>query len=149
MMKDFKKKFKSQKNEVDEMESNEKHEFDMAQAARKNQIAGLEASVSEDEGTLGEKEDEKNMADEDLTKTTADKNADDAFLADLTTQCEEKATTWDQRSKTRSGELTALSKALAALEGEVVRNYGANSKLVLEQGAVTAVAPKQTPEEKD
>merc|ERR1719487_320923 len=107
------------------MESNEKHEFDMAQAARKNQIAGLESSVSEDEGTVGEKEDEKNTADEDLTKTTADKNADDAFLADLTTQCEEKATTWDQRSKTRSQELTALSKALDALMGSVAGNYGA------------------------
>jgi hypothetical protein len=38
MMMDFEKKFKVHKNDLDESESKTKHTFDMAQAARKNQI---------------------------------------------------------------------------------------------------------------
>merc|ERR1719456_1428908 len=129
MMQDFEKKFKGHKNEADKAEAEERHTFDMAQAARKNQIKALEDSVKESETEEGEKENEKNMADEDKTKTTADREADQAFLDDLTVQCEDKAKLWDQRSTTRAAELKALAGALAALKGEVEGNYGANKKL--------------------
>merc|ERR1719478_2087432 len=99
---DFQKKFKSHKNEVDASESEQKHTFDMAQAARKNK-----------------------------TKTDADSKADDAFIQDLASQCEAKAKAWDQRSSTRSAELTALAKALEVMKSEVAGNFGSNKKLVL------------------
>merc|ERR1719421_1819851 len=129
MMMDFKKKFKSHKNDVDEAENAEKHTFDMAQAARMNQLKALKDNVEEAEKEVGEKEAQKESAEEDNAKTTQDKSMDSAFLDDLTTQCEAKAKTWDQRSQTRSAELTALSKALGVLQGQVVENYGANKKL--------------------
>jgi hypothetical protein len=50
-------------------------------------------------------------------------------MDDLTSQCEEKATAWDARSKTRSAELTAIAAALDTLKGEVSGNYAANKKL--------------------
>merc|ERR1719161_1146330 len=54
-------------------------------------------------------------------------------MDDLTEQCEEKATAWDARSKTRANELTAIAEATKTLKGEVVDNYSANKKLNLAQ----------------
>lgn len=61
---------------------------------------------------------------------THDKEADESFLKELTGTCETKAKLFDQRSSTRSAELTAISEAISTLESGVAPNYGANKKLV-------------------
>merc|ERR1719482_1330533 len=57
--------------------------------------------------------------------------ADQAFMKDLTEQCETKAKDFDQRSKTRSAEITAITEAIEILKSGVQPNYSANKKLVL------------------
>merc|ERR1719162_479994 len=88
MMKEFLKKFKVHKEDVDADENEVSHTFDMAQAARKNTLKALQDQVAEDSKTSSEKQEAKNMAADDNTKTIADKDADNAFLNDLASQCE-------------------------------------------------------------
>merc|ERR1719271_849999 len=94
------KTFKVNKNDVDAEEAEKKHTFDMAQGARKNQIKALQETLEQTEKESAEKEEQNNIAKQDLAKTSADRTADKQFMKDLTEQCEEKATAWDARSKT-------------------------------------------------
>merc|ERR1719171_641658 len=96
------KTFKVNKNDVDAEEAEKRHTFDMSQGARKNQIKALEETLAESEKESADKEEQNNIAKEELAKTTADKTADNTFMDDLTEQCEEKAKAWDARSKTRA-----------------------------------------------
>merc|ERR1719460_370778 len=101
----------------------------MAAGARANIISSLKKQINVDE-TLSaskgeEKADTQGLKDE---ETTA-RNADQAFLDDLTSKCEAKAAAWDKRSTTRAGELTALGQAVELLKG-MSHTYGANAKLV-------------------
>merc|ERR1719235_2977575 len=130
LMIDTLKKFKVNKNDLDAEEAEKKHTFDMAQGARFNQIKALEQSLAEAESESAEKEEAKAKASDDKSKTTEDRDADNTFMNDLTSQCEAKAVAWDARSKTRSAELVALAAALDTLKGEVSGNYNANKKLV-------------------
>merc|ERR1719468_1424505 len=50
-------------------------------------------------------------------------------MDELTKQCGAKAEEWDQRSKTRSAELTAIAEATEILKSGVKDNYAANKNL--------------------
>jgi DNA repair exonuclease SbcCD ATPase subunit len=75
------------------------------------------------------KTEEMGKANVDKTTETKDMGADNEFMEILTEECEGKAEQFDQRSKTRVGELTALAGALDALAKKVAPSAGANKKL--------------------
>eukprot|EP00747_Dinoflagellata_sp_TGD_P143563 gnl/TRDRNA2_/TRDRNA2_176407_c1_seq21.p1 gnl/TRDRNA2_/TRDRNA2_176407_c1~~gnl/TRDRNA2_/TRDRNA2_176407_c1_seq21.p1 ORF type:complete len:692 (+),score=265.37 gnl/TRDRNA2_/TRDRNA2_176407_c1_seq21:88-2163(+) len=128
-LKDMKKTFKENKVDLDNAEFAAKAAFEKKKLGLQNEHQF--ASEDSDEKTaLVETKSEELAADKEAeTEETNAKAADNAFMKELTDQCESKAKQFDQRSKARTDELTALSSALDALESGVKPNYDANSKL--------------------
>lgn len=132
-------KFKKKKAEVEVAEEDKAHTFNMAQSARANSLRAQEDACAQLEETIASKEEASSKLSEEKTQTEADQNTDQTFLEALTTECEEQAKTWDQRSKSRSKELMALAEALTILKDKVAGTYGANKKLNLINSQTDAV----------
>ena len=98
--------------------------------ATSNQIKALEKSKSEKSASSAELEEELNAHTTKLQQTEDAHAADQNFLNDLTAKCEQKAKDWDQRSSTRTAELTAISEALEMLKGDVSKM---SSRLTLQR----------------
>jgi hypothetical protein len=107
---------------VDEQKTQQ--EYEMAQGGRENLKTAKLHSASKQNATSAELAVE--IAEKNQTKldTQADREADHAFLQDITTKCERKAEAWDARSTVRSGELEAIAKAMEILKGAAA-TYGA------------------------
>jgi len=120
------KNFKQKKIQVDNEERATMQAHEMAQGARNNQIKALEKAKSEKSQMSAQLDAELNEHGTERQQTIASHEAESAFLGDLTTKCEDKATHWDSRSETRGNELTAIATALELLKGDVKKMYGTN-----------------------
>merc|ERR1719453_2242165 len=120
------KTFKQKKIQADNEEMHSRQEYEMAAAARANQIKALNKAVTEKSEQVAALEEEINAAETEKLETENAKNADRQFLDDLAAKCEQKAQIYDQRSSTRTAELTAIAEALELLKGDVSKMYPAN-----------------------
>jgi hypothetical protein len=118
-LKDILKKAKKDKYDADQEEQVDRHDYELTSNARKNQIMSLRHQAERKTSAGAETEEQINALTTMLIETQAAHTADQNFLNDLEAKCEEKASDWDTRSKTRTSELTAISKALALLAGDV------------------------------
>jgi len=131
--------FKKMKKNLDFQESDINSAFESARLGLQNEMKFDAKEKAEKEAIIESKTEQMQSAKEDKIEETKDKDADDAFMKELTSNCEQTAGLFDQRSKTRSEELTALSEATAELEKGAVPNFGANKKLVgLQEEAVVS-----------
>mmetsp|Transcript_93352 Transcript_93352/g.302081 ORF Transcript_93352/g.302081 Transcript_93352/m.302081 type:complete len:692 (+) Transcript_93352:70-2145(+) len=122
--------FKAEKKQQDEDEFGAASASDKKVLAMANEKKFKEKSKMEKEELSAQLSEEKSDKDKEKTEETDDMSADTAFRTELTTQCEDKAKGWDQRSKSRADELTALAEATETLKSGVESNYDANKKLV-------------------
>jgi len=144
--------FTENKNTLDQEEFKGNSAFEKKRLGLQNEKTFKEREKAEKEKIEAFKEEEKSAKEKDKETETNDKKADQGFLDVLTTNCEEKAAAWDQRSTTRADELTAVSEAIETLKTGVVPKYSANKRLVglqrretVRAGAVVAATEAQRP----
>lgn len=82
------------------------------------------------------------MASEELTTTSADLLDDKQYAAELAQMCTDKAKTWDQRSKVRSDELSAITAALTIIKGTVKEKTSAATVRFVQQGVSVRMAER-------
>eukprot|EP00746_Dinoflagellata_sp_MGD_P147837 gnl/MRDRNA2_/MRDRNA2_80151_c0_seq1.p1 gnl/MRDRNA2_/MRDRNA2_80151_c0~~gnl/MRDRNA2_/MRDRNA2_80151_c0_seq1.p1 ORF type:complete len:572 (+),score=212.50 gnl/MRDRNA2_/MRDRNA2_80151_c0_seq1:202-1917(+) len=116
--------FRDKKYEKDNDEMKEKQEYEMEKGARDMQIKFLGELIEKNTKLSAEKAEKKasHETDRDDEKDLMDK--DQKFMDELTDTCEKKAEGWDKRSEKRSAEITAITKAIEALNSGAVQNYG-------------------------
>jgi len=129
----LKDEFLQNKKELDESEFGTNAAFERKRLGLQNEVKFATKDKNEKEQILEAKTEELALTEDEKAKETDAMNADQAFLDTVTTECEQKAKDWDQRSKARSDELTALSDALSTLKEGAAGQYSANKKLNLAQ----------------
>merc|ERR1719401_2402591 len=127
---DLRKYFLEKKKELDDAEFESNAAWEKRDTDLKNTADFQGRDKAEKEKISAYKQELMEKATAEKTEEEADAAADGQFLEVLKGQCEEKATLWDQRSKTRAGELTAIAECLSHLETGVATTYSANKKLV-------------------
>jgi len=130
VLKEMWKSITGEKREAVSAEQEDKHASDMMVNGKENKVEALDALIGKNEEITAAKSDERSGKQQDLETTQTDAGHDQEFLDELTEQCETKAELFDQRSKTRVDELTAIAGALEELKGTVSGKYQANKKLV-------------------
>jgi len=132
--------FVEDKKQLDLGELEAQHAFEDRDLNLKRTMKFQEKDKREKEKVLGDKTEQKETLEADKMEETKNMKSDKDFRSVLTDECEQKAHLWDQRSKARTDELTAISEAVSKLESGVKPNYAANEKLTDLQVASRPVA---------
>jgi chromosome segregation ATPase len=103
----------SQKEEM----ANQKAYEDL-KAAKEAEIAAGQEQIDKKTAELADTDEKNAQAKEDLEDTKKSLSADEEFLMVLKEKCSMTDKEWEERQKTRSLEMEAVSKALAVLSGD-------------------------------
>jgi len=122
--------FKRMKKTLDVEEFDINSAFESDTLGLNNEKKFKEQDRAEKEAIVASKTEEMETAKTDKDAEQKDRDADQSFMDELTKDCEEKATLFDQRSSTRAGEVKALNEATEELLKGAAPNYSANKKLV-------------------
>jgi len=144
----LKKTFKQNKDEMDQAEYEAATTSDKKVLGWSNEKKFKEKEKLEKETLSAKLSEEKNALEKDKSEEEADKQADTDFRTELTTQCQDKATEWDQRSKSRAQELTAIAEATEIMKSSVNDRYAVNKKLTglaTKRSAVVRAHGRSTP----
>jgi len=111
--------FRAEKNDVDASEVKSVAEYN---ALKQEKLDHIKAKNLEMDGAKKDKDkttSEISMSTEELTTVAADLLDDQQYLKELAEVCESKAKTWDQRSRVRADELSALTAATTIVKDSV------------------------------
>jgi len=129
MLEKLEDKFEDERSQLEKDETNARHAFDMLIQDLTAQIEQNEQARTEKSAARAAKKQAAADAKGDRTDTTATRDDDEKYLADLTATCEQKAGDFENRQQLRADEIVAVEKAIE----------------ILSSGAVSGAADKHLP----
>merc|ERR1719183_2459307 len=103
-------KFISERTTLEKEEMNAKQAYKMMTMDLQAQVDQATAEKESKSATKAKKLEAKATAEGDLKDTTATRDADATYLADLTATCEQKASDFESRQQLRTEEIIAIEK---------------------------------------
>jgi len=113
-------KFIDERTVQEKEEMNTQHAYEMLMQDLKAQTEQAEQDRTEKTATKAKKMQAKADAAADLVDTSTTRDADAAYLQDLTATCEQKASDFESRQQLRAEEIEAIQKAIEILQSEAV-----------------------------
>merc|ERR1719456_2224846 len=116
LLKSLKADFEKQKVESTKEETEDKNQYNLAKQAQDYAISEANSNRDAKNGDLADKK--ESLADNEATRDSEENDlaGDTADLNSVKADCTTKANEWDVRSKTRMGEIEAMSMAVKILE---------------------------------
>merc|ERR1719174_3659588 len=115
LMKGLEHKFEDDKVDADKAETNSINAYNLAKKARENAMDAAEDSKDAKESALSSCNEELTDAKAAKADTEEDLAADSATLEETEKSCRLKTNEWNERSKTREGEIEAINVAIKIL----------------------------------
>merc|ERR1719271_2229972 len=132
--------FRKTKADVDADEVKRVQEFDMFMQDRTDYVKAQTLALNEAKKTRDQKIEDIGTASQELTTVSADLLDDMQYLDELNTICSEKAKTWDQRTKLRANELTAITQATGIVKATVSEKTQSSTIRFAQTGTVLHLA---------
>merc|ERR1719172_67201 len=136
----LKEDFTATKVEVDETEVKSQQKFDMF---KQDKVDFIKAKNVELETAKKNRDDviaQIEAASEELSTVSAQLLADQEYMMELSKMCHEQAVTWDQRSRMRADELSALTSAINIVGGQVSEKTTAATVRLMQKKADISAA---------
>merc|ERR1719159_1234570 len=133
--------FRKEKADVDADEVKRVQKHDMFIQDRTDHVKAQTLSMEQAKADRDQKIEDIGTASQELTTVSADLLDDQRYLDELNTICSDKAKTWDQRTKLRANELTAITQATGIVKSTVVEKTQAGTVRLAQTGTVLHLAP--------
>jgi hypothetical protein len=132
--------FRAEKENLDADETRRVQEYTEFKQMTTDLVKDKTKDMKEAKAMKEQKIEDIATASQELTTVSADLLDDMEYLDELNTICHDKAKTWDQRTKMRANELTAITQATGIVKATVVEKTQASTIRFAQTGTVVRLA---------
>jgi len=132
--------FRAEKNTQDADEVKRVQEYTVYTQDRTDYVKAQTLSMEQAKAKRDGKIEDIGAANQELTTVSAQYAGDMIYLDELNKICSDKAKTWDQRSKLRANELTAITQATGIVKATVSEKTASATLRFAETGSVVRLA---------
>jgi len=121
MLNKLKDKFAEERSALEKEELNRRHAYELLSGDLKNSVSNAEDARSAKVQQKAKSLQSAAQMKSDLADTTSTRADDAKYLSEMTSQCKQKASDFEERQKLRTDEITALEKAIEILSSSKVQ----------------------------